>query len=192
MMWYAGMAGGVALADILTGARNPSGRLPFAIPVSAGHLPAFDRTATSVTYDRFHGQRLLDRLGVAPAFPHGFGLAYTTFSIGEVTPGVPEAGGVRLAATVTNTGARDGRHVVQVYGRRTGGAYAGELMLVGFAGVAVPAGGSVPVEVLVSFTPLAQWDPATKQRILPAASEIVLEVSAYAHDPDAIVVPLQP
>lgn len=190
MMWYAGMEGGHALADVLTGGQNPSGRLPVSIPTSAGHLPYFDRNATKITYDRFHGQRLLDKLGVAPAFPHGFGLSYTTFTIGDVAVSGVGSGGARLRATVTNTGERDGRQVVQVYGRRTSGAHAGELWLVGFAGVDVPAGAAVPVEIEVSFTPLALWDKATKTRVFPAASNIVLEVGAYAHDPAAVVMNL--
>ena len=85
MLWYTGMEGGHTLADVLTGAHNPTGRLPFSIPTSAEHLPSFDRDATAVTYDRFHGQRLLDRLGVAAAFPHGFGLSYTTFEIADAS-----------------------------------------------------------------------------------------------------------
>ena len=85
MMWYAGMEGGHALAHVLTGEHNPTGRLPFAFPTSEAHLPSFDRDATVVTYDRFHGQRLLDRIGVAAAFPHGFGLSYTTFAIPVAT-----------------------------------------------------------------------------------------------------------
>jgi len=191
MMWYAGMEGGHALADVLTGAQNPAGRLPISIPTSGEHLPLFDRNATAITYDRFHGQRLLDKLGVAPAFPHGFGLSYTTFSIGEVTTGAVGDGGLRLTATVGNTGDRDGHHVVQVYGRRTTGAYAGELMLVGFAGVDVAAGSSVAVQVEVSFTPLAEWDPQSRTRVLPAAGDVVLEVGSYAHDPAAVVVPVR-
>jgi beta-glucosidase len=171
--------------------QNPSGRLPFSIPTSAEHLPFFDRSATRITYDRFHGQRLLDRLGVAPAFPHGFGLSYTTFSIDEVTAGAPGEAGARLAVRVTNTGDRDGRHVVQVYGRRGQGSYAGELMLVGFGGVEVPARQAATVAIDVSFTPLAQWDPEARRRVLPAAAEITLEVGSYAHDPVAIAVRVQ-
>jgi beta-glucosidase len=192
MMWYAGMEGGRALADVLTGAQNPSGRLPFSIPTSAEHLPFFDRSATRITYDRLHGQRLLDKLGVAPAFPHGFGLAYTTFSIDRVTAGAPGEAGVRLAVTVANTGNRDGRHVVQVYGRRGEGPYAGQLMLVGFGGIDVPARQSAIVDIDVSFTPLAQWDPRARRRVLPAAAEITLEVGSYAHDPAALAVRVRP
>jgi beta-glucosidase len=191
-MWYAGMEGGHALADVLTGAHNPSGRLPFSMPTSAEHLPPFDRHATAITYDRFHGQRLLDKLGVAPAYPHGFGLSYTTFAIEDaaVSAGsaasAASAGGLRLSVRVANTGTRDGRHVVQVYGRRTRDPYAGELMLVGFAVAEVPAGGAVPVDVAVSLLPLAVWDPAAKRRVPPRADEILLEVGAHAHDPRAI------
>ena len=188
MMWYAGMEGGHALADVLTGAKNPSGRLPFSIPTSTEHLPSFDRHATAITYDRFHGQRLLDKLGAAPAYPHGFGLSYTTFTIDDVTVSEAAEGGARVKATVTNTGKRDGHHVVQVYGRRASGPHAGELWLTGFAAVKVPAGKTVPVEVKVSFTPLALWDKKAKKRILPEASNVVLEVGSFAHDPAAAVV----
>jgi beta-glucosidase len=65
VMWYAGMQGGQALADLLAGAENPSGRMPFAVPSTEGQLPVFDRNATAITYERLHGQRLLDHLGVA-------------------------------------------------------------------------------------------------------------------------------
>ncbi len=192
MMWYAGMEGGGALADVLTGAQNPSGRLPFSIPTSADHLPVFNRTATTITYDRFHGQRLLDKLGVAPAFPHGFGLSYTTFSIDAVATGVASEAGVRLAVTVTNTGTRDGHHTIQVYARCRQGGYAGEFMLAGFAGVDVPAGASRTVDVAVSFTPLARWDPVTKTRVLPEPADVVLEVGSYAHDPAAVILHVRP
>lgn len=191
MMWYAGMEGGHALADVLTGAQNPSGRLPFSIPTSAQHLPAFDRHATAITYDRFHGQRLLDKLGAAPAFPHGFGLAYTTFTVGDVSVSAVTESGAQVKAVVTNTGKRDGYHVVQVYGRRASGPHAGELWLVGFAAVEVPAGAAVVVDVQVSFTPLALWDSSAKKRILPATEDLVLEVGSFAHDPAAAVLPLK-
>jgi beta-glucosidase len=189
MMWYAGMEGGHALADVLTGAHNPSGRLPFSVPTAAEHLPHFDRDATSITYDRFHGQRLLDRLGVAAAYPHGFGLSYTTFAVEDVAAAPVAVGRVAVIARVKNTGERDGWHVVQVYGRRTEGERAGESALVGFAAAAVPAGGTAEVAVTCSLGPLAIWNPATGQLDLPAETKIALEVGAHAHDPAAL--PLQ-
>lgn len=76
ILWYPGMEGGHALADIVLGAVPPTGRLPFAIPVSADHLPPFDPAAGTVEYGPLHGQRLLDHLGVQPAYRFGFGLTY--------------------------------------------------------------------------------------------------------------------
>ena len=190
MSWYAGMEGGHTLADVLTGAHNPTGRLPFSIPTSEEHLPPFDRNATAVTYDRYHGQRLLDRLGVTPAFPHGFGLCYTTFEIASASVRHLERDAAVLDVTVANTGERDGAHVVQVYGHVSSGPYAGEHLLCGFAPVSVPAGTTSSVEVPVSLTALASWDPSLRTRVPPAAPDVVLEVGAHAHDPVAVTVPL--
>jgi beta-glucosidase len=188
MMWYAGMEGGHALADVLTGAHNPSGRLPYSIPTSEDHLPSFDKDARAITYDRWHGQRLLDRLEVPAAFPHGFGLSYTTFRLDGVQ--VEEAAGApAVRASVTNTGGRDGRHVVQVYGRRTDGARDGETVVVGFAVVEVAAGATAEVVVPVSLEALGAWNPRTSSLDSPAAADVVLEVGAHAHDPQAHVVP---
>ena len=187
-MWYAGMEGGHALADILSGRHNPSGRLPFAVPTSEEHLPFFDRDATSIVYDRHHGQRLLDRLGVAAAYPHGFGLSYTTFTIESAAQIETSSESVALRVNVRNTGVQFGHHVVQIYGRRATGSYASERLLCGFAVAEVPAASSVSVPVDVSLVALAEWDPVTRQRVPPEPADVTLEVSAYAGDPSAIVV----
>ncbi len=181
MMWYAGMEGGHALADVLVGRHNPSGRLPFSIPTVADHLPRFDRNATKVVYDRFHGQRLLDHLGVEAAYPHGFGLSYTTFEICD--PRVASGNGLSVRATVKNTGKRDGWHVVQLYGHRTEGEHAAETYLVGFRPVHLSAGQSVDVEVPISLAPLGLWNPQLKRRESPAGTTIELLVGAHAKDP---------
>ncbi len=76
MLWYPGMEGGHAFADIVLGVEAPTGRLPFAIPTSEDHLPPFDRDATTIEYGLLHGQKLLDHLGVEATFPFGFGLTY--------------------------------------------------------------------------------------------------------------------
>jgi beta-glucosidase len=190
LMWYAGMEGGHALADVLMGRHNPSGRLPFSIPTSAEHLPFFDRDATSITYDRMYGQRLLDHLGVDAAYPHGFGLSYTSFSVEHAAVTGMGEGGPRLAVTVRNTGARDGRHVVQVYGRRRTGSYAGENLVCGFAVADVPAGESVDVVVDISLLALAAWDPDGRRRVVPAPADVTLAVGSHAHDPAAIEISL--
>ena len=76
ILWYPGMEGGHALADIVLGHAAPTGRLPFAIPASAEHLPPFDPNATQITYGPLFGQKLLDHLGVEAAYAFGFGLTY--------------------------------------------------------------------------------------------------------------------
>ena len=190
MMWYAGMVGGTALARVLTGEVNPSGRLPFAIPADPADLPEFDRDATAVTYGHLHGQRLIDARGSVAEFPHGWGLAYTDYALEAASVTATDADGVTVAVTVRNLGARDGHHVVQVYGSRADGPYAGEQFVCGFAVADVPAGQSVSVPVQVSLLPVGLWNLATT-RIDPApASSVVLRISSYAQDPDALVLPL--
>ncbi len=87
ILWYAGMEGGNALADVVLGRVKPVGRLPFAIPTSADHLPAFDPEASVVEYDDCWGQRLLDRLAVPAAYPFGFGLSYEARPASGAAPG---------------------------------------------------------------------------------------------------------
>ncbi len=154
-LWYPGMEGGHALADVLMGVVSPSGRLPFAMPTTSAHLPPFDPDATAVTYDLWHGQWKLDRDGHAPAYPFGFGLSYTSFALRDasVSGDGPER---RVRVTVANTGARDGADVVQVYGGRPGSAYERPAWrLLGFARVDVPAGSARAVDVPVSLRTLA-------------------------------------
>ena len=106
--WYSGSEGGAALAEVLLGATDVTGRLPYSIPTAEAHLPYFDRTASEITYDRWFGQRLLDRDGHDAAFPLGYGLSYTTFSIDDLVIESVEGESVVAAATVTNTGSRRG------------------------------------------------------------------------------------
>nr|WP_279379487.1 glycoside hydrolase family 3 C-terminal domain-containing protein [Schaalia vaccimaxillae] len=187
MLWYAGMEGGHAFADVLRGSVNPSGRLPFSIPTSEEHLPAFDRDATTVTYDRWHGQRLLDRLGVKAAYPLGWGLSYTSYRldtaeiIGSVGQGADRI--LTMHVKVSNTGERDGIQVVQVYGR--GGRHAEESQLLGFATVEVPAASSANASIPVRLTQLGSWDRNVGAIVLEDG-EIELEVAFHAHDEQAI------
>lgn len=154
-LWYPGMEGGHALASVLAGRVAPSGRLPFAIPTDAAHLPSFDPDATAIAYDLWHGQWKLDRDGHAAAYPFGWGLTYTSFTLGDAAvDGTGEARTVRCR--VTNGGARDGVEVVQVYGGLPGSAYERpSRRLLGFARVAVPAGATRSVEIPISLRTLA-------------------------------------
>lgn len=118
MLWYPGMEGGHALGDVLKGRVNPSGRLPCTFPASDRHLPFFDRDATSITYDLWHGYRKLARDRNKAAFPFGFGLSYTTFAHSDLKLSRPELGAgdtLEVTVAVTNTGRIAGDEVVQLY-----------------------------------------------------------------------------
>jgi beta-glucosidase len=186
MAWYPGMEGGRALADVLLGDAEPAGRMPFATPVQQSDLPQVDWRAHTVTYERWWGQRKLDHDGVQAAYPLGFGLGYTTFTTTDLTLGAVD--GERFAAhvTVTNTGDRGGRHVVQVYAVRT---VDGQPVrhLVGFTSVPVPAGERVSVTVDCSIRPLQRW---TADGFVFDGGDITVEAGAYSGDPHAAVAPL--
>ncbi len=118
MLWYPGMEGGRAFADILLGKINPSGKLPCVFAARPEDLPYFDMNAKAITYDLWHGYRKLEREGNAPAFPFGFGLSYTTFEFKNLRLSNASLGAKdTLTATleVTNRGPVAGDTVVQIY-----------------------------------------------------------------------------
>jgi beta-glucosidase len=160
MLWYPGQEGGHALADVVSGDVSPGGRLPFTIPTDEAHLPFFDRHATEITYDRWHGYTKLQHDGVLPAFAFGYGLGTTTFDIATATWGEDD-GELVLAVTVGNTGERAGSHVVQVYAGLPGSAVErAERLLVGFSRTSeLAAGQSEVVRITVPRRRLCVWRP---------------------------------
>jgi beta-glucosidase len=118
MLWYPGMEGGHALADVLLDWVNPSGRLPCIFPRFESDLPYFDKDAEEVEYGLLHGYRLLEKEGAKAAFPFGFGLSYTSFDYSGLrleAEEITEDGTLRARVEVTNTGLRPGEEVVQLY-----------------------------------------------------------------------------
>ena len=81
VLWYPGMEGGYALANLLCGDANPSGKLPCVFPRSESQLPFFDANAKEIEYDLYHGYRRMDKHNENPAFAFGYGLSYTTFMV---------------------------------------------------------------------------------------------------------------
>jgi beta-glucosidase len=124
--WYPGQEGGTALAQVLFGEVNPSGKLPVSFERRLDDNPAFKnyypepgaKRRVSYAEGVFVGYRHYDRSGTKPLFPFGFGLSYTTFGYSNlsVTPGTGDlAAPVKIAFDVTNTGSREGAEVCQVY-----------------------------------------------------------------------------
>lgn len=179
--WYNGSEGGTALADVLLGHHDATGRLPYSIPKDESHLPFLDIDATEITYDRWHGQRLLDRDGNSAAFPLGFGLSYTTFSIDQVTvsPVVDEH--FDATVSVSNTGDRPGRHVVQLYAVIDANDFP-RRVLVGFAPVWLEAGETKTVTVEGSTRPTNRW---IDDGFVPASPSVVIEAAAFSGDKEA-------
>ncbi len=189
VLWYPGMEGGHALANVLSGRVSPGGRLPFAVPADEAHLPFFDRHAKRITYDAWHGYRKLERDGVRAAFPFGFGLGYTRFRYRDLALErdvlCPED---VLVATldVENEGARAGDEVVQLYvgvGASKVERPAKELRA--FARVHVAAGDRVRVRLEVPVRRLAFFDASSDELVVEKTHYHVL-VGRHAEDDDAL------
>ncbi|MFF3758332.1 beta-glucosidase [Streptomyces sp. NPDC002185] len=114
LSWFPGQEGGAALADVLTGAEEPGGRLPTTWPAALADVPVTEVTPTDgklhYTEGVFIGYRAWDRAAAVPAYPFGHGLGYTTWSYDSLVAD-PDTATVRL----TNTGDRPGRETVQIY-----------------------------------------------------------------------------
>ena len=164
LTWFGGQEYGNAVADVLTGATEPGGRLPTTWPATMADVPVLDVTPVDgkVSYDEgVHiGYRAWLRAGTEPAYPFGHGLGYTTWTIDGVTatPTVREGDAVIVTATVANTGDRAGKHVVQVYASRESSAVDRPARwLVGFAPVRLGAGESTEVSIQVPARAFAHW-----------------------------------
>ncbi|SFR68485.1 beta-glucosidase [Agromyces sp. CF514] len=161
--WLLGQAGGGAVADVLYGVVNPSGRLTETIPVRLADSPAyldFPGEHSHVRYGEglFVGYRWYDARDLAVTYPFGHGLSYTSFGYSDAAATAsPE--GIAVRVTVTNTGDRDGAEIVQVYTSVPDSTVVrAPRELKGFAKVSLAAGESREVEVLVRRKDLAHWD----------------------------------
>ncbi|PQV64306.1 beta-glucosidase [Abditibacterium utsteinense] len=119
--WYPGMEGGNAIADVLFGRVDPSGRLPFSWPKrledSPSHRLATENNAQVNYQDKLMvGYRYYDTKNVEPQFPFGYGLSYASFSFSPLKA-IQKKGSIALNLAVKNTAKRDGMETVQIYVR---------------------------------------------------------------------------
>ncbi len=185
LSWYCGMQGGQALADILTGSVNPSARLPFVIPQQEDDLVFFDRDASEITYEYFHGQWLLDRNNLQASYPFGFGLSFTTFSYSNANCKI-DGDAIAVAVDVSNTGAVSGATVVQVYAALPESTIdRPRRRLAGFCRVELAAGQTLSAAIEIPLRSLAARDVAAHDWWLEGG-QWSIEIAQYSGDPDAL------
>lgn len=170
--WYGGEQGGTAVADIIFGDYNPSGKLPVTFYKNSSQLPDFeDYRMAGRTYRYFTGEA---------TFPFGHGLSYTTFSFG--TPKYDAKKGT-LSVTVTNSGKRDGDEVVQVYIRNTADTEGPLKTLRAYKRVALKAGESSTVTIDLPRESFEGWDVKTNtMRVVPGKYEVMVGNSSAAQN----------
>lgn len=183
--WYAGMEGGHALAELLLGRANFSGKLPCTFPRSQAQLPFFDSNAREIEYGYYHGYRLLDKNAQQAAFPFGFGLSYTTFKYGGLRVERAQLGPadtLRASVQVTNSGAVAGQEVVQLYIGAPGQVVERPLKeLKGFAKVSLQPAETRQVAFDVAVQDLAYYDEAAQDwRIEPGTYRLYAGGSSQA------------
>ena len=169
--WYPGEQDGNAIAAVLFGQANPSGKLPITFPASSTAVPAstpaqYPGVNGTATYSEGLrvGYRYDDAAGITPLFPFGYGLSYTSFAFSHLVvagPGAPP-GTVRVDAQVTNTGPRAGTEVAQLYIGDPAAAQEPPRLLRGFQRVTLQPGQSTVVHFSLPASALAYWDTGTQ------------------------------
>jgi beta-glucosidase len=183
--WYPGQAGGQAIAELVTGKVNPSGRLPITFPESLDQtprpeLPGIETpwgTPVTIKYNEGAevGYRWFAKKGEKPMFPFGFGLSYTTFDYSDLNV----EGGETITATftVTNTGKREGADVPQLY--LTDAAGDKRMRLLGFERVQLKSGEKRQVTITADPRLLARFDgKAGKWSIADGTHQVAVGKSA--------------
>ena len=185
--WYAGQEGGTAVADVLFGLVNPSGKLPVTFYRSSEQLPDYeDYSMKGRTYRYF----------TDPLYAFGYGLSYTTFAVGkaqmESLKFNVEGLRTKLTVPVTNTGKRDGAEVVQLYIRDLADTDGPLKSLRGFQRVNVKAGQTVNVEIPLTARTFELFDPQTNTvHAHPGRYELLYGTSSRPEDLQELVVTLE-
>jgi len=185
MAWYPGVEGGTAIADLLFGDVNFSGRLPTSFPADEAHLPPFENDVASTTYGYFHDYRHLDAEGLDPLFPFGYGLSYVevSYSAIRLSKDTARAGDViDVEVDVTNEGDRSVLETVQVYVRPPGEVVSRPVRdLRAFGQVELGAGETKTVTLSIRVDELGYWDEAAGAFVLEPGVHLV-EAGRHARD----------
>lgn len=184
--WYGGELGGYAVADVLFGDYNPSGKLPVTFYKSTKQLP---------DYEDYSMKRRTYRYMSDPLFPFGFGLSYTDFAVGTASCNKTQLRtdeSLTLTVPVSNTGKRSGTEVVQVYIRKTDDADGPLKSLKAYARVELAAGAKQDVKIELPSESFECFDPSTNtMRVAPGEYELFYGTSSAARDLQSVKVTLR-
>jgi beta-glucosidase len=182
MAWYPGVEGGTAIADLLFGDENFSGRLPVSFSTLEEHLPPFENEKPeegqpTTTYGYFHDYRLFDEEEIEPLFPFGFGLsyvevAYEAMRLSRTTAGPDDV--IEVEVDVQNLGERSVIETVQVYVQTPGAAVSRPVRdLRAFAQIELPPGEEGTVTLAFPVSELGYWDEASQAFVLEPGVHLV-------------------
>jgi beta-glucosidase len=163
--FYPGQEGGTAVAKLLFGDINFSGKLPFTVAQSPGDYPNFQNNVDQAQVDYWHGYRKLEHDGKTPRFFFGYGASYTTYEYSDLkvlcSEGITDAGRLNVEVTVKNTGKMAGDEIVQLYiGYPNTTARRPKKELKAFTRVSLGPGESKPVQLSVAAKDMAYWGTA--------------------------------
>ncbi|MQA36654.1 beta-glucosidase family protein [Rugamonas aquatica] len=199
--WYPGTSGGAAIARIISGEINPSGRLPATFPASAAQLPrpVIDGDARTkdeniiekvvTDYDiegAAVGYKWFDLKGHKPLFPFGYGLSYTSFAYSDLSARAA-GNGVEVSFTTRNTGKRDGKAVGQVYVSPVAGGWEAPKRLGGWDKVELKPGASGKSTLRIDPRLLGMYDSASKTWKIAAGDYVVTLAESAGAAPAASV-----
>ncbi len=176
---YPGMEGGNALAALISGAVNPSGKLPFTVAAREEDYPPFlyrEDGRQDIDYGYYHGYALMEKRHLSPAYPFGFGLSYTSFAYGE--PEVKDEGeSLLVTVPVTNTGVREGCETVLVFvGSNI--EFKPHKLLKGFCRVDLAPGETRQAEIRIAKEDLVLFNPLNEKMEVSDALSVFVGANA--------------
>lgn len=199
--WYPGTNGGAAIARVLNGDVNPSGRLPATFPASVDQLPRpkidgdaktkdeniIEKVTTNYNIEGAAvGYKWFDLKGHKPLFPFGYGLSYSTFAYDDLSA-KPAGNGIEVTFSIRNTGKRDGKSVGQVYVSPVSGGWEAPKRLAGWDKLDLKAGASGKATVKVDPRLLGVYDSASKTWKIAAGEYLVTLADSAGAKPAASV-----
>ena len=184
--WFAGTEGGNAIADVLFGDYNPSGKLPMSFPRSVGQIPTYySHLNTGRPYNADKPNKYTSRYfdeANGPLYPFGYGLSYTTFSVSDVkmsAPTLQRDGKVTASVQVTNTGKREGATVIQLYLQDVTASMSRPVkMLRGFKKVTLKPGETQTVSFPIDVEALKFWNQQMKYDAEPGKFNVFIGVDS--------------